>query len=109
MKVEVPDEMAAIAEQARQAKRAEYFSLGLPPSGSLEDACMAAALAAVIPAIQAQALERAAVVADKELADAQADMAMAGDSDPTGFQQSEGAAHAAERIQSAIRALKEGT
>jgi hypothetical protein len=66
-----------------------------------------AALAAVIPTIQAEALERAAVVADKELADAQADMAMAGDSDPTGFQQSEGAAHASERIRTTIRAMKE--
>jgi hypothetical protein len=60
----VTEEMAAIAEQARQMKRAEYFSAGLPPSGSLEDACMFAALAAVAPLIAAQERERCAALVD---------------------------------------------
>lgn len=66
-------------------------------------------IAAVTPSIAAEALERAAVVADKERLDADADMRMAGDDDPTGYQQSYGAEHAATRIAAAIRALKETT
>lgn len=64
----VPDEWAAIAEQARQAKRAEYFSTGLPPPGSLDDACMIAALAAVLPLAMAQERERIAATVDCDCA-----------------------------------------
>lgn len=79
----------------------------LVPGKPLSTNDLRIALAAVIPAIRAAERERCAVVADKEQADATADMAMAGDADPFGYQQSEGAAHAAGHIAAAIRALKE--
>lgn len=57
---DVPGDLVLIG-----VKAAEYY-------GCVPCAAMRAALAAVIPIIQAEALERAAGVADKELADAQA-------------------------------------
>ena len=106
----VTEEMAAIAEQARQMKRAEYFSTGLPPSGSLEDACMFAALAAVAPRIAAQERERCIAITQSEHGDAAQDIDMATRGcDETGRLQSEGAAHAAARITAAIRALGDAT
>jgi len=68
-----------------------------------------AALAAVIPAIHAEALERAAEEAFNEYLAAENDVETAGQSDVVARLQSEGAASAANRIMQAIRALKEGT
>lgn len=67
------------------------------------------ALAAVIPAIQNAALERAAEEAFNEYLAAENDVETAGQSDVVARLQSEGAASAANRIMQAIRALKEGT
>lgn len=61
---DAPDEWTAQAEEARVRRRNELYARGLPPSGSLEDARMAAALAAVIPLIEAREREVCARMLD---------------------------------------------
>jgi len=71
--------------------------------------CMKHMLAAVIPAIQNAALERAAEEAFNEYLAAENDVETAGQSDVVARLHSEGAASTANRIMQTIRALKEGT
>jgi hypothetical protein len=94
----VPDEMV---EAAFRAARQGHDALA--------PGWMQRALAAVIPAIQREALERAAEEAFNEYLAAENDVETAGQSDVVARLQSEGAASAANRIMQAIRALKEGT
>ena len=94
MKVEdVPEEWMALADTV------------LVPGKPLSKNDLRAALAAVIPAIQDAALERAAEEAFNEYLAAENDAETAGQSDVVARLHSEGAASAANRIMQAIRAL----
>lgn len=114
MKVEVPEEWVEAAAEAmwNAMPHATRYKKLTDAAKHLARGMARAALAAVIPAIQAEALERAAVVADERFSANKADAVIVCHARPingallfnyqTRYDEDE-------RIAAAIRALKEGT